>query len=110
MARSLAECAADRHARRAADVREALARGDAPAALWIALKGIMSEAKKLLMRRNADGLLTMADAAGTLLAYASGLYEHRPAMPRGCPPAPRPEDLLRMFDRGLSPGPAQGPS
>lgn len=108
MARSAAECAADRHARRITGAREALEKGDARRALWVALNAVMSEAVKITDRRISDGQLLMTDVTGMLLEFSAGLHKHRPQRPRGCPPAPRPEDLLRLLDESLSRAAAQG--
>jgi hypothetical protein len=102
MGRSVADCAADRAARREAGARAALAAGSTRDALWIGLKGVAGEVAKLRDRRYGDGALTDADLTGLLLHLAAGLHEHRPQRPRGCPVVPRPQDLLAMLDDSLS--------
>jgi hypothetical protein len=102
MGRSAAECARDRAAVRENQAREALALGNTRDALWVGLKGIASEVAKLRDRRPGDGALTDADLTALLLHLAEGLHGHRPARPRGCPPLPRPADLLAMFDERLA--------
>jgi hypothetical protein len=98
---SLADDAAKRHALRVAEIEKHLANGLAVRALWVALKGVMSETKKLFMLRTADGMLTMADYAGTLTGDSLGFWNHRPARPTGCPAIPRPQDLLLVFRDSL---------
>jgi len=102
MGRSRADAAAGRARDREQAVREALAAFNSRDALWIALKGIASEAAKLRDVRWGDGMLTDADLAGSLLAVAAGMHEHRPPRPAGCGLAPGPRDLLAALDDSLA--------
>lgn len=102
MARSRARMAGDREQMYDAAVREALAAGDDWAALRKAADYLLSEARKRRDRTPGDGALIVADLSGLLRCLAAGLHDLRPARPRGWTGAPRPADLLTVYEDSLA--------
>jgi hypothetical protein len=98
MARSAAQCAADRAAMYDKDIRAALAAGRSSKALQRAADFLLAEAKKLREERPGDGWLTDADLAFIVHHLAAGLHAYEPPRPRGCPRVPRPVDLLAVYE------------
>lgn len=102
MARSRARMAQDREQMYDNAIREALAAGQDWAALKRAVDYLLSEARKRRDRQPADGALIAADLAGLLHRLAASLHDLRPARPRGWTGAPRPADLLAVYEDSLT--------
>jgi len=102
MAASIAAKAQRRAVRFAAAVRELLADGCGDAALTEAVARLRSEAAKVRRQRPADGALIDAELAGTVLAAAARLSDHKPERPEGCGRRPEPEHLLAVFAASYS--------
>jgi hypothetical protein len=98
MASSLAKKARGRAIDVAGAVREALSAADTNRALGRAIGALEREAKGVRNWRPGDAMLIDARHAGEIAAHAALLHAHIPARPPGCPPVPRPEDLLAVFE------------
>jgi hypothetical protein len=85
-----------------AAIRAALAAGDSRRALHLARAAYGSEATKLRRRRSADGALTDAEMAASLLAVAEGLGTYKPARSGKRREAPSPAALVAAFDQALA--------
>jgi hypothetical protein len=85
-----------------AAIRAALAAGESRRALHLARAAYGSEATKLRRRRPADGALTDAEIAASLLAVTEGLGAYQPARSGKTRRAPSPGELVAAFDAALA--------
>jgi hypothetical protein len=97
MARSLAQCAADRSARYDGEIRTALAAGDSRRALRRSYDYLLAEAAKRRERHPGDGALIDAALAGILWQLAASVPDYSPRRPARRALAPSPDDLLGAF-------------
>jgi hypothetical protein len=97
MARSAAQCAADRSDRYDDDVRAALAAGDSRKALRRSYDYLLAEAAKRRDRHSGDGALIDAALAGILWQLAASVPEYSPRRPARRALTPSPDDLLVAF-------------
>lgn len=104
MASSVATRAARRAGEHKAVIEGLLKAGESKAALNEAIRALQSESKWLRENRPADGVLTDAELAGSILAIAAGLYAYKPERPVGCRRTPDPADLLVIFEAQLPEG------
>src|SRR5579859_5593007 len=102
MASSVATRAVRRAGEHEAVISGHLAAGESKLALNEAIRALQSECKWLRENRPADGVLTDAELAASLLAIASELYAYKPVRPVGCQRAPSPADLLAVFETRLA--------
>ncbi len=98
MAAGLTERADRRAALVESAIRDALAGNSGREALNLAIRALQSEAAKLRRRRPGDAALIDAQLAGSILAIATQLHQHKPARPAGCPRVPGPSHLLDAFE------------
>lgn len=85
-----------------AAIRAALAAGDSRKALHLARGAYGSEATKLRSRRPADGALTDAEMAASLLAVAEGLGAYKPVRSGNRRRTPSAAELVAAFDQALA--------
>jgi hypothetical protein len=84
-----------------AAIRASLTEAAPRAGLNEAVALLQGEMAKLHRYRPGDAELAYAEVAATILVLAGQIHTHKPRRPAGCPPRPRPGDLLRVFDRAL---------
>lgn len=99
MGTSLAAKARSRAFDVAGAIREALSAGDTHRAFIKAKGALERETKSVRNWRAGDAMLIEARFAGEMAANAALLTTHVPYRPPGCPPVPRPEDLLAVFEK-----------
>lgn len=110
MARSRVRCAEDRELMYDTEIRKALAGGDEWKAVKRATDYLLSEAWKRRERHAADGALIASDLAGVIRCIAASLPELRPERPPGCARgAPRPVDLLQVYQDAVDRSPGVAP-
>jgi hypothetical protein len=85
-----------------AAIRAKLAAGDAREAFHVARGAYGSEADKLRDRRPADGALTDAEMAASLLAVTERLGTYKPVRSGRTRRPPSPAELVAAFDRALA--------